>query len=240
MKASFLGDHVVVRIARVSESQDGARVVEPFLDERDRRRAERFHFPEDRARFLIGRALLRKIHGDFYSKTSGKIELAYTERGQPYIPQHENSHFSISHTHDLVALALTTRSRVGIDVEYVQPKINLIELAERILSEKDFRAFQSLSEPEKQAAFFRVWTRKEAYLKARGEGISEELEKISVSFARDEVTQVSDEREESVALNWRLHTLPVPAGYAGCLACEAQKQIDLKWVRFQDAGVIEW
>jgi 4'-phosphopantetheinyl transferase len=172
-------------------------------------------------------------------QTPETIELAYTDRGRPILPHDETVQFSISHTHDLVAIALTAGARVGIDLECVQPHWDLPELAKQIFSEKDLQTFQALAASEAPAAFFRAWTRKEAYLKARGEGIAEGLRQISVSFGPEETGSVKDARDESAARTWRLLTLPVPADYRGSLACDhADKQLECTFVHLDKSEII--
>src|SRR5271154_4067674 len=153
-RREHLDGHMVVWIARVSQAQDSLVFLEPCLDDRDRERAARFRFPEDRARFVLGRGLLRKCLGHYLQLTPETIELAYTDRGRPFLPLDETVQFSISHTHDLVAIAVTADALVGIDLEYVQAPSDILELAKRILSDEDLRTFQALPASESMAAFF--------------------------------------------------------------------------------------
>jgi 4'-phosphopantetheinyl transferase len=234
-----LAGHMIVWIAQVSKALDSLVFLEPCLDSRDRERAARFRFSEDRARFVLGRGLLRKCLGHYLQQTPETIELATTNRGRPILPHDETVQFSISHTHDLVAIALTTGARIGIDLEYMQPPSDLPELAKRIFSEEDLQTFQALPGGEAPAAFFRAWTRKEAYLKARGEGIAEGLRQISVSFAPEETGVIRDARDKSAARTWRLLALPVPADYVGSLACDdAGKRLECAFVHLNKSEII--
>jgi 4'-phosphopantetheinyl transferase len=238
-RREHLAGHVIVWIAQVSKAQDSLIFLEPCLDVRDRERAARFRFPEDRARFVLGRGLLRKCLGHYLQQTPETIELAYTDRGRPILPHDETVQFSISHTHDLVAVAVTAGARVGIDLEYVQPQLDLPELAKRICSDEELQTFQALASRETPAAFFRIWTRKEAYLKARGEGITEGLQEISVSLGSEETGSIKDTRDESAAQTWRLLTLPVPADYMGSLACDdADKRLECTFVHLKKSEII--
>ena len=234
-----LADHMVVWIAQVSQAQDSLSFLEPCLDSRDRDRVARFRFAEDRARFVLGRALVRKIIGHYLELQAETIELAYTERGRPFFPLDEKIQFSISHTHDLVTVALTDGARIGIDLEYQKDHLDLPSLAERIFSSADLQTFQVLSGDEKVAAFFRAWTRKEAYLKARGEGIAEKLQEISVSFGTEENILIKDGRDEYNRENWRLLALPLPTGYAGTVACDdPSKRLEGFFVHFDRGEII--
>jgi len=238
-RREHLNGAVLVWLAQVSASQDSLPFLESCLDLHEHERATRFRFPEDRARFVLGRGLLRKCLDCYLPQTAEKIEFVYTDRGRPVLQQDKTVQFSISHTHDLVAIALTAQARVGIDLEYVQPNLDPLELAGRIFSEEDLRSFQALPRREALAAFFRAWTRKEAYLKARGEGIAEGLRLVSVSLGPEETAFLTDARDESAAQNWRLHTLPVSTEYAGCLACDdGDKRVEYTFARFKKGEII--
>jgi len=211
---------VVVWIACVPELHEALPALEALLDARECERADRFRFAEDRARFVAGRGLLRHGLRRYAPQVPATIEIAYSSLGRPLVPaEYEAPRFSISHTHDLVALAFVTGAQAGVDLEFMKPPVDLLELAERILSEEDFLIFQAFPHVERQLAFYRAWTRKEAYLKARGEGIGTGLQDVSVSFAAEATTSVTDRRDAS-ATAWRLHTLPVPEEYMGCVACD--------------------
>jgi 4'-phosphopantetheinyl transferase len=217
---------VVVWLANLPQVSDSLTALEALLDKRERDRATRFRFPEDRARFIAGRGLLRHGLSLYAPQVPAAMELAYSSMGRPVLPGgYEAPQFSISHTRDVVALAFASGAQVGIDLEFTHPAVDQLELAERIMSEEDFQAFAALPREEKQPTFYRVWTRKEAYLKARGEGIATGLRDISVSFKEGPITTVTDRRDASAA-TWRLHALPLPAGYAGCVACdEAERTV---------------
>jgi 4'-phosphopantetheinyl transferase len=211
---------VVVWIAHLPELREELPLLEALLDPRELERAGRFRFADDRVRFVAGRGLLRHGLRRYAPKAPAVIEIAYSSLGRPLLPaEYEAPQFSISHTHDLVALAFAEGAQVGVDLEFMQPPVDLLELAERILSEEDFRAFEAFPHVGKQLAFYRAWTRKEAYLKARGEGIGPGLQDVSVSFTAEATTPVTDRRNASTTA-WRLHALPVPEEYMGCLACD--------------------
>jgi 4'-phosphopantetheinyl transferase len=226
-----LDESSVVWIVRVSESMNALLALEPLLNADERERAARFRFPEDRARFTLGRALARKALGHFLARDPASIELTLTERGRPVLPQEELA-FNITHAGDLVAVAVAKNARVGIDIERVERKVDLMGVGEKILSEEDFARFCALADEEKAAAFFRIWTRKEAYLKATGAGITDGLKEISVSFEAEMVGPITDVRDEAGARKWRLHALPVPGDYQGCMACdEPTRGVVVEWAR---------
>ncbi len=211
---------IVVWIARVPELRESLPALEALLDAGEVERAGRFRFPEDRARFIVGRGLLRHGLRRYAPQVPATLEITYSNLGRPLVPsEYDAPRFSISHTRDLVALAFAHGAQAGIDLEFMKPPVDLLELAERILSEEDFRTFQAFPHVERQLAFYRAWTRKEAYLKARGEGISTGLQEVSVPFSAEATTPLTD-RRDTTATTWRLHTLPLPDDYMGCVACD--------------------
>lgn len=230
---------VTAWIARVSELRDSLPGLEALLDAGERERATRFKFSEDRARFVLGRGLLRQGMRRFAPEVPATAEIGYSPLGRPTFPAELDApNFSISHTRDLVALAFARDAQVGIDLEFMQPTVDLLELAERILSDDDFRAFQNFPHRERQQAFYRAWTRKEAYLKARGEGIGTGLQDVSVSFLAEPVSPLTDRRDASGPA-WRLHLLDVPGDYVGCLACDdATRTIQCGFVQIRDGEVV--
>ena len=235
-RRDHLDGRIVVWIAHLSQAKEALPVLDSFLDARDRERAARFRFPDDRARFIIGRALIRQGLGRYLGQPPEGIDLAYTDLGRPYFPHDEKIAFSLSHTQELVAFALTSGARVGIDLEAIQPNLDLPELAERIFFPVDLAKFQALPFVEKLPAFYRAWTRKEAYLKARGEGIAEALQQISVSFGTEASVPIADTRCQPPE-SWRLITPPLPAGYAGALACDETRRLEGAFVRIAQGSL---
>jgi 4'-phosphopantetheinyl transferase len=238
-RALELDSAVVVWIAQLSRLGDSLAACESLLDAQERERAARFRFPEDRARFVAGRGLLRHGLRRYAPHLPSAIELAYTGLGRPILPGGEQAlHFSISHTHDLVALAFTKDARIGIDLEYMKAAVDPLELAERILSADDFHTFQKFSHAERPAVFYRAWTRKEAYLKALGEGIGTGLREVSVSLGPEIVSPVTDTRDAG-ASRWQLYLLPMPEDYMGALACDdAERRYFCEDVHFQDGNIV--
>ena len=116
---------------------------------------------------------------------------------------------------------------------------DLLELANRIFSEQDLKTFQAFPANEALAAFYRAWTRKEAYLKARGEGIAEGLPLISASFGPEKTSTITDTRDATAAQTWRVIDLLVPNDYMGCLACEnASRRLDCRFVHLEKGEFI--
>ena len=233
-----LDGHLVVWIASVAKCENSLAFLERSLDRSERERAARFKFADDRARFVVGRALIRHCLGLHLALPLEKIELRYTEQGRPVLVGDDAVQFNLSHTNDIVALAVTAGARVGLDIERIQPHPDLLELAARVFSADDFEKFRAIRPHEQLVAFFRAWTRKEAYLKARGEGITDALQQISTSFGPEHTSSIADDRDPTAATTWRLITLPMATEYMASLACDSpNRRMKGRYVHF-DKGEI--
>lgn len=227
----FANNTAFVAWAKLSEAKADKERIFAMLAEPELERAAKFHFEDDRLRFALGRFLTRSVLGRELARMPETIQFTYTDRQRPVFADADGISFSITHARDLVAVAFVKDARIGIDIEYMERKVDLLGVAEKILSDDDFQVFQALPEDEKVSAFFRVWTRKEAYLKATGEGLTDALKKISVSLQAEEIGTVTDARDQG-ADNWRLHSLDLVPGYEACVACDGERKIEVTPVRF--------
>ncbi|MGE5138512.1 MAG: 4'-phosphopantetheinyl transferase family protein, partial [Rudaea sp.] len=188
-------------------------------------RAARFHFERLRQRFIAGRGLLRALLGRYLKVEPGQIEFGYGSAGKPMLltPRPEMAlHFNLAHTDDLALLAFTRLGPVGVDVERVRSLDDVTGLVSRFFSAREHAAFASLPEAQQPAAFFNLWTRKEAWLKATGEGIAHSLHLVEVSFLPREPTRLLAVPEPlSQGRPWTLLDLRPAAGFAAALAIAA-------------------
>jgi 4'-phosphopantetheinyl transferase len=228
-KPSQLGRHVVVRLARISAWTSEILSSEALLNEQDKARAAHFRFPEDRARFILGRILLARVLQQEERWSTGPLKLSLTDRGRPILVDEPDIQFSISHSGELIGIALTLKSKVGFDLEAISRLSDLTSLAERIFSSSDRNAFQRLPDGERPATFFRAWTAKEAYLKALGLGLPGGLKGVAVPL--DEGIPSSPRRFHPDAQSgpWCLQRLALPEGYAGCVVWDdPSKTVDFR------------
>jgi 4'-phosphopantetheinyl transferase len=130
-------------------------------------------------------------------------------------------HFSVAHSHELAAYAVTADRAVGIDVEYVRPLDAYESIAQLILSAEEALEFGALHEREKLRAFFGYWTRKEAYVKATGAGMTAPLRQIDVTGLHPDQPFVTIEGKPPDARQWRLQDIACPDGYAAAIAVES-------------------
>jgi 4'-phosphopantetheinyl transferase len=195
------------------------------LSEDERERALRYTCLPTRSRFVVGRGLLRTILARYLNSTAGQVRFRVCPQGKPILDeQHPRMHFNVSHSHNLVLIAVTHRGEVGIDVERVRPFANDLNLAERYFSPRECRMLRLLSPERRTEAFFHAWTRKEACLKALGVGLSYGLDRVEVTIRpEDPVRLLRLDGEEKQAAPWSLLALAPAPGYVGALAIKARQ-----------------
>jgi 4'-phosphopantetheinyl transferase len=187
-------------------------------------RARRFCFERDCKRFIVGRGLLRIILGRYLAISPGRLQLHYSVAGKPTVSAAQAGQgieFSVSHSRGLILCAVTSNRKIGIDIERVRTVPNCDHIAKHILSLREYAVFRALPPTQRQRAFLCAWTRKEAYLKARGEGLSRSLNEVDVSLAPFEpARQLSIQRESQALCRWSLQELAPAPGYIAALASE--------------------
>jgi 4'-phosphopantetheinyl transferase len=191
----------------------------------EKERAAKFKFERHRNRFCVGRGWLREILGRYLQSKPGELRFNYSSNSKPALSAVFASagiHFNLAHSEDLALLAVTRAGPVGVDVECVREIKNVGELVARFFSQRESELFQKLSAGEKRIAFFNLWTRKEALLKATGEGITGGLNRVEVSFLPGKPTRLlAISGDETKAARWTLKELTPANGFVGALAIHA-------------------
>ena len=136
-------------------------------------RANRFAFQKDRDHFVAARGILRAILGHYLDEAPNRLRFSYNPFGRPALAgEPEGLRFNVSHSHGRALIAVTGGRSVGVDVERIRPDVTYEQLARRFFSPREVAALLALPENLRRKAFFTCWTCKEAYVKARGEGLS--------------------------------------------------------------------
>lgn len=184
-------------------------------------RASRFHFPRDRQLFIASRALLRMILGGYLATDPTRVSFSYSQKQKPSLgAAHAGSDvtFNLSHSGGIALLAFTHRREIGIDVEQVRREPDLEAIARRFFSAHEQAQLADLPPANRPEGFFRCWTRKEAYMKATGDGLSLPLHQFDVSIAEEESNALLATRpNSSEAALWSLRDIPAPPGYFAAL-----------------------
>jgi 4'-phosphopantetheinyl transferase len=203
----------------------------PTLSNDERQRAQRFYFERDRRHFIAGRGILRSILARYLHQKPADLRFVYSAKGKPSLVQSGDAPslcFNLSHSQGVALYAVVCDRAVGVDIEYKRA-IAIEELAERFFSINEAAAIQALPDDQRQAAFFQIWTCKEAYLKATGEGLAglEQVE-ISLNFA-EPPRLIKAAGSLEAASHWFLQTVPVIDSYVAALVVEATAIRTLYW-----------
>ncbi len=184
-----------------------------ILSPEERERAGRFRFPEHRHRYIVCRGTVREVLAPHLHLAPGAVQFDYNPYGKPSVPG-SNVRFNVSHSGVWAMLAVSLEREVGIDIEHIDARFAQDQIPERFFSPREVTHLRSLPESQQTAAFFRCWTRKEAYIKARGLGLALALDSFDVSLRPD------DPPELSRAGHWSIQNLDAPAGYAAAIVAE--------------------
>jgi len=190
----------------------------------ERARADRFYFERDRERFIVARGLLRAILGRYLNRAPECLSFFYGSHGKPALAGESDDDaicFNVSHSDGVALYAVTRGHEVGIDIERIRLDLPVVEIAERFFSPREAATIRTLPTEEQYRTFFRYWTRKEAYIKAGGEGLSLPLDQFDVSPAPGEPgTLLGAQQDPSEASHWSLWELTPDPGYVAAVATE--------------------
>jgi 4'-phosphopantetheinyl transferase len=206
---------------------------ESSLAPEEQARAARFHFPIHRERFIAGRGLLRSLLASYLGMKPGALKFAYGPNGKPALTGsavQQSLHFNLAHSEDLFLVAVTRSGMVGVDVERVRMIPDLEELVARFFSPNEHAKFRNLTAGQKPAAFFNLWTRKEAWLKATGDGITHLLSQVEVSFLPTEQARlVRLPATYTKSSFWSLQELAPRPGFTAALAAATDAPVIHCW-----------
>jgi 4'-phosphopantetheinyl transferase len=191
-------------------------------------RAHRFHFERDRMHYTVARAAMRQILGRYTGQAPQEVVFAYGPKGKPELfTEGKECHikFNLSHSAELAVLAVSQGMTVGVDIESIDPSFATQEIAERFFSVAEVNTLRALPASEKAEAFFSCWTRKEAYIKALGEGLAVPLNSFAVAFGPDvspALLHVAGNPAE--VLRWSIYDVETIKGYKAALVAEGSGQ----------------
>ena len=194
------------------------------LEDEELHRADRFHFEKDRTSFAVSRGFLRQVLARYLHTNAEALRFSYGPFGKPALDgDHKHSHvrFNMSHSRGVGLVAVTESKEVGVDVEYVRADFASEDIARRFFSPNEVRAFNGLPSELRVAAFFRCWSRKEAYIKAIGRGLSQPLDGFDVTLAPDAPPALLRADGDDVS-RWSLSDIDVGEDYAAALVVEGQ------------------
>lgn len=200
------------RLQRLRQSLSGAELA----------KAGRFRAQIHRDRFVAARGTLRAILGRYLGVESGRLRFSYNTRGKPSLDREfggDELQFNLSHSEGLALYAVTYRRAIGVDLERIRPTLGEDKIAERFFSPTEVEALLTLPADLRKMAFFTCWTRKEAYIKATGQGLTLPLDQFDVSLCPGEpAALLSTKWDPDEARRWSLRELSPGSGFVGAIA----------------------
>jgi 4'-phosphopantetheinyl transferase len=219
-----------VHVWRVSLNQNTDRIPEfgEVLSSDEAARADRFHFEKDRNQFIESRVALRILLSNYLEVSAMELAFAFGSHGKPALASglaNQGLRFSLSRRDGLALIGFSFDREIGIDVELVSPDLPVFEIAEVSFSENELAALRDLPKHLQTAGFYNCWTRKEAFIKAIGEGLSFPLKQFDVSLAPGDPAKLIEIRGDTRTSvdHWTLEDLSVGDGYVGAIAFEGAK-----------------
>ena len=195
------------------------------LSDEEQARAKRFKFPRHRRRSIVARASLRHLLGRYLQIDPADIVLHTTEHGKPYVKHLYGPHeltFNVSHSHECALIALTIDRLIGVDVEHLRKVRDVRNIAKHFFAAGEVAKLRTVDEAELNSTFLRCWTRKEAFIKAIGEGLSHPLHQFEVTFLADEDPGLLyDKSEPNAAEKWQMFALDPHPDYIAALIVAA-------------------
>jgi 4'-phosphopantetheinyl transferase len=187
-------------------------------------RASRFHFEKDRIHFSQCRSALRVLLAGYLAIPATEVRFEYLTSGKPQLAAEQNPwalQFNVSHSAAMALIAVGSEHRLGVDIEKIRDDVDTTSLAERFFSLRERAGLQALPDHLRVPGFFACWTRKEAFLKATGDGLSFPLADFSVTTHPDLDPALEEIRGNTVARKqWFLADLSVFEGYCATVALE--------------------
>lgn len=223
-RLSLKDEDVHVWRASLRQPPTAISVLKQILAPDEVSRADRYHFQKDRDRFIIARAVLRHLLASYLGQEAARLRFLTNPYGKPALDVKNavmGLRFNLAHSRDFALFAFARHREVGADLEYIRQDFDTLQLAGEFFAPGEVLALKTLPFSLQRESFFRCWTRKEAYIKARGEGLSLPLARFEVSLHPDEpaaLLKVADDAAE--ASRWSLRELTPAAGYMAAIAVE--------------------
>jgi len=215
---------VHVWLADLDDVRPVAAQVTSVLSADEIARADRFWFERDRRHYSRCRGILRHLLGGYLEVDPAAPVFSAGESGKPFLPNASVA-FNVSHSGAYALIAVTRRGEVGVDIEAHRPLLERDALARQCFSAVEYARLQSLPDASRTEAFFTCWSRKEAYVKAVGDGLAYPLDAFDVTFAPGDPPRLSVPEDPRRPRRWMLEHLDAPAGYAAALVTEGRRRM---------------
>ena len=213
-------------------SESTCKALRDVLTPDEAARADRFHFAADHRHYIAARGCLRWLLGRYLGMHPAEIRFSYNEFGKPSLaaPTKRELNFSLAHSGGLALYALTLKRQIGVDLEFIRQDFTGDEIAERFFSAGEVEGLDRIPAALRQQAFFNCWTRKEAFVKAIGAGLSAPLDQFEVSLAPNEpVALLETNWDHQEAARWSLVAIDPGPGYVAAVAVRGHDWVLRTW-----------
>jgi 4'-phosphopantetheinyl transferase len=218
-------------------AEDSVEHLRRLLSAGERQRERGFHFRADRRRFIVSHGMLRMILGGCVNQRPEEVCFCFEEHGKPYLEPSTNPNgisFNMAHSNELALVGVCRSLRIGVDIEYKDVRHATGEIAHRHFAREELAVFAALSASAQTEAFFTTWTRKEAYIKARGEGVFLGLDGFAIVSDAEARPVLVRSSHQNRSQSWQFRDLSLHEHYAAALAIDGSKS----WMIFvrEDSG----
>ncbi|ACJ19698.1 4'-phosphopantetheinyl transferase family protein [Coxiella burnetii] len=201
-----------------------------ILSPEEQARADRFVQSEHRRRFVTSHAALHAILTSYLPELKGRVRFRYNDHGKPYLKDSPSLQFNLSDSRAFALCAVTRDREVGIDIEFMKPGIHAEQIAERFFSPEESQTLKALPAEGRLEGFYRIWTLKEAYIKAIGQGLSFPLQKFTTDAKAEKDALLWVQGEPEAPTQWSLSPIPSAKDYMAALAV----QVPIKTIHYFD------
>ena len=189
-------------------------------------RASRFRFDKHRNQYVLTRGTLRSLLAGYLGIPAEEISFQYSKYDKPCLAQAQDFDFNVSHTEGMAIFGFTRGHRIGVDIEHLRSDFRADEIAERFFSLAEREALRKIPDAQRHEPFFRIWTRKEAYIKALGEGLSHPLHQFDVSLDSTVAALLATRPDPSEAQRWQLENLAIAPQFVAAAAVELDRRVE--------------
>ena len=217
-------DHVDIWLASTALGEEQIRSYRESLSQAELARAEKFRSDSRYREYVVTRGLLRQALAGMTRMDIAGVEFPDGEHGKPCLENildGKTIAFNVSHSHRLALVALTLEGRLGVDLEKIRPEVEWRSLAQHYFSDAEVQVLDRYAEDTGLRAFYTCWTRKEAFVKALGAGISYGLKEFDVSIdPHEDCATLTLRNQEEDTTRWLIKNIPVPASHVAALALD--------------------
>lgn len=191
-----------------------------LLSPSEKAKAARFRFEEDRCRFIVGRAVLRKLSSQYLGCKANEVLFGYNQFGKPYYKNSTLLKFNLSHSDKLAVIGFSLNLEIGIDIEKINSEYDFADIAQTVFGRNELLMLKKLGPSDRIARFYELWTRKEAFIKGVGYGLSSSIRLTKISVLSDRVETVSKDAadENKYIQSWCIESFDPSPSYRAAVA----------------------